>query len=270
MTLDQAIGIRKHLGIVATAIIAVFGAALLDSCVARFRAPLFTVHLLPGASETVDGRLDNDVNDIGALRIQTTDARVNLNVERLQTGFWLGGNMWVGTIAAAPEAEAGTFDVKVFAPNQPPATPVAAFRAIVYPDAQSLRRSDLSVLRRSLDIAPWKISLGCLPALGVILGLIYLVGRREDRLLAALGRAEVFLLKPGDEGIRLYFSLSRRHGVQPGMQVAVLAADGRSIGQAEVKAVNDTNAMALTKVPASQLPHTVFVQIPGRDSHGGT
>ena len=48
MTLEQATRARKRLGRIGALICILFFGAILDTCVARFREPLFTVHLVPG------------------------------------------------------------------------------------------------------------------------------------------------------------------------------------------------------------------------------
>lgn len=262
MKLEQYISARQHLGKIAAVIIVLFFAALFDSCVARFRAPLFTVHLLPGTSERVDGRLDNDIKNLSELRIENPCASVQLKIDRLQNGFWLGGNMWIGSIAAASDATAGTFDLRVFRRDQPLNTPAAAFRAVVYPDYPALQRSFFSIIQRSFNVEPGMVALGCIPVLGLVLGLIYLFGRKEESLLAGQGRAEIFLMKPAVEGIELYFAMGKRHGLTMGMSVSICASDGQLICDAEVRALDEGNAMAFTEASAHRLPRTALVVLP--------
>lgn len=255
MTLEQCAQARKRLGTMGAVILIVFFAALLDSCVARFRAPLFTVHLLPGASERVEGQLGPDIKTLDLLRVETSHPSLQLQMQRLQHGFWLGGNMWVGTISADPGTGAGTYDLKVFAANQTPSTPAAAFRAIVYPDRAALRQSYLSVIRRLFDVAPWMVALACVPALGLVLGLIFFFSQQTQRLLAARGRAEVFLVRIVPDGVAVYFGLGRRHGVAPGMTVALLAPNGEAVGTAVVQQVALEDSMALADQRAAGLRH---------------
>lgn len=259
MTLEQSARIRKHLGKVGALIFILFFAALLDSCVARFREPLFTVHLLPGGSELVEGQVDHDLKDLAQLRVETTNTGIQLKIDRFQTGFWLGGNMWVGTISAAADATAGVCDLRVYALNQPPGPPVAAFRAIVYPDYAALRQSFLSIIRRTFDVSAGVVALACIPVLGLVLGLIYLLGRDVERLLAREGRAEIFLSKPVAGGVEVYFGLGERHGVARGMSVAIRAENGQPICSAVVQQVDAGSAMALAAQGAERLRNGSFV-----------
>lgn len=255
MTLKQAMRARKALGKVGAVVFIFFFASLLDSCVARFREPLFTVHLLPGASELVEGQVDHDMKDLTLLRVETSSETVQLKIDRFQTSYWLGGNMWIGSISAAVEAAAGTYDLRVFAVNKPPDTPVAAFRAHVYPDYPTLRKSFLSVIQRTFDIPPGRVALACIPLLVALLGALYLLSQKVERLLASQGRAEVFMLKAAPGGVEVFFGLGRRRGVEPGMTVQICAENGQPICDAVVQQAYEENAMALAAEGPEKLPH---------------
>lgn len=267
MTLEQSTRARKTLGKIGALIFVVFFASVLDSCVARFREPLFTVHLLPGASEPVEGQVDHDLKDLSLLRVETLNENVQLKIDRFQPGYWLGGNMWIGSIGAAADAAAGTYDLRVFAVNKPLETPVAAFRAHVYPDYATLCKSFLSVIRRTFDVTPGTVALACIPVLGVVLGLIYLLGRRVELLLAGQGRAEVFMVKAATGGVEVYFGLGNRHGVKTGMTVQIWTENGQPICDAVVQQVDGDNAKALADKRAEKLPHGAVVVLANGAEH---
>ena len=254
MTLEQAVRARKLLGRLGALVFLLFFASLLDSCVARFREPLFTVHLLPGGSELVDGQVDHDLKEPSQLRVETTSESVRLKIDRFQPSFWLGGNMWVGDISAVADAAAGTYDLRVFAPNQPAKPPVAAFRAVVYPDYAALRKSYFSLIRRTFDVHPGMVSLACIVALGFVMGMMFLLGRRVERLLADQGQAEIFMVKTAAGGFEVWFGLGRRHGVEPGMRVNISTENGQPIGHAVVQRVETENSMALADGRTERLP----------------
>ncbi len=263
MTLHPSVRARKLLGLIGAFIFVVFFGSVLDSCVARFREPLFTVHLLPGGSDLVEGQVDHALKDLSLLRVETSNESVQLTIDRFQSGLWLGGNMWIGTISVAADAAPGTYDLRVFAINQPPEKPVAAFQAVVYPEYAALRRSSFSVIRRTFDVSPGTAALACIPVLGLVMGLAYLLGRQVDHLLARQGRAEVFLTKKAAGGVEVYFGLGRRHGVEHGMSVSIHSENGQSICSAVVQRVDADNAMALAGQPAERLPHGAVVVLPG-------
>jgi hypothetical protein len=248
-------------GRVGALICILFFGSILDTCVARFREPLFTVHVLPGGSEPVEGQLDHQVKELPPMRIETPDARVRLQVDKLQSGFWFGGSMWIGDISAAGDTPAGTYDILVFTLNPPNSKPVAAFRAVVYPDYAALRESSFSVIQRVLDMRPWMAAVVCMPVLGIVLCLMGALSRRVERLLADHGRAEIFHVKKADAGFEVWFGLGERHGVEPGVRVDICTENGQSICDAVVQHVDAENGMALAGALAERLPRGAVVAL---------
>ena len=263
MTLEQATRARKRLGRIGAIICILFFGAILDTCVARFREPLFTVHVLPGGSEPVEGQLDHQVKELPSMRIETPDARVRLQINKLQSGFWFGGSMWIGDISAAGDATPGTYDILVFALSPPSAKPVAAFRAVVYPDYAALREGSFSAIQRVFDMRPWMVAVACMPALGIVLCLMGLFSRRVERLLAEQGRAEIFHVKKADAGFEVWFGLGERNGVEPGVRVDICTENGQPICDAVVQHVESENGMALADARAERLPRGAVVALRG-------
>jgi hypothetical protein len=258
--------VRKIVGKLGALICILFFVSLLDSCIARVREPLFTVHLLPGLSEPVEGQLDYTVKSVAQLRVETSSPSVQLTPEKFQSGFWFGGNMWIGVITAADDAKAGTYDMRVFDANVPDSKPVAAYRAIVYQDYAALRDSYYSVIHRTFDVRPWMVALCSLPALGLMFGTMYLLSWRVERLLAAKGLAEVFQVQKVDEGIELWFGLGKKHGVDVGMQVTVSTDSGSHICTATVLRTDDENGIALADARAERLPKGAVVSLSANQS----
>ncbi|MEJ5357046.1 MAG: hypothetical protein WHT06_00105 [Desulfobacterales bacterium] len=252
----------KRLGRVGLVVFLVFFAFLLDSCVARFREPLFTVNLLPGESAWVDGMLDPEVKDLARLEVESEDETVRLRLDRIQQGFWLGGTMWVGEVTVAPGASPGARELRVRLREKPPEEPpVGAWRVVVHTDADSLRRSRLSLLRRHFGIAPGLAALACVPLLALVLLRGYLLGRRRERLLAAEGFAEIFLSRSVPGGTEVFFGLFPEAGVAPGGTVAILDREGRPIAAARVERTDGRNALALASGFLGPLPPGACVRL---------
>jgi hypothetical protein len=259
VTLEEAVHARKRLGKMGAIICILFFASILDTCVARFREPLFTVHLLPGGSESVEGQLDYNVKELPRMRIETPDARVRLQMDKLQSGFWLGGSMWIGAISAADDTPPDTYDIRVFALDPPSAKPLAAFRAVVYPDYAALRESFFSLIQRTFDIRPWMVAVACMAALGIVLYRMGVLSRRVEQMLADQGRAEIFHVKKADAGFEVWFGLGERHGVEAGMRVDICSENGQPICDAVVQRVDAENGMALADARAERLPQGAVV-----------
>jgi len=245
---SQAVWGRNVLGKIGALVCILMFVALLDSCVSRFREPLFTVKLLPGTSEPVEGQLDPSVKDVSQLRIEAASHYASLSIREWRTGCWFGGNMWSGEISAAPDAPPGSYDLRVFAPTDKPGVPGAAFRAVVFKDSEALRQSSLSFIQRTFDVRPWVVSLACVPVLGIIFGLVYLVSTRKDQMLAREGCAEIFQLQKTDTGTDVWFGLGLSHGVVEGMEVVVADPAGHEIGRGTVLRADRENAIAQTSI----------------------
>lgn len=248
MNHSQAVRSRAVLGKIGALVCILMFVALLDSCVSRFREPLFTVKLLAGTSEAIDGQLDPAVKEISQLRVESSSPRASLVIKEMRTGFWFGGNMWIGEIAAAVDAPPGSYDLRVYAPTDKPGAPGSAFRAVVFKDAEALRQSSLSFIQRTFDVRPWVVSLACVPVLGIIFGLVYLFSTRIEQLLAREGCAEIFQLQKTDTGTDVWFGLGLKHGVVEGAEVSVADPAGHEIGRGIVLRSDEENAIAQTAI----------------------
>ncbi|MCU0604947.1 MAG: hypothetical protein MUC33_20040 [Desulfobacterales bacterium] len=57
--------------------------------------------------------------------------------------------------------------------------------------------------------------------------------------------SEIYMIKKSTEGFIVSFRLGTRHGVEPGMDLAVLNEDGFSVGTVQVVASTETESDAL-------------------------
>ena len=256
----------KRLGRLGLVVFVFFFACLLDTCVARFREPLFTVHLLPGERAWVDGMLDPEVTELSQLGVEAFDDAVRLRLDRLQRGFWLGGTMWVGEVAVDPGAAPGVREVRVRRLEKPPDEPPdGAWRVVVHADAASRRKSHLSLLRRHLGIAPGLAALSCVPLLALILLWGWFLGRRKERLLAAQGLSEIFLSRGVPEGTEVFFGLAAGAAVEPGRTVVIVDGERRPIAEARVGKTDGRNASALAAGLLTPLPPGACVRLAAED-----
>ncbi len=252
----------KWLGRLGLGVFLLFFACLLDTCVARFREPLFTVHVLPGERAWVDGMLDPEVTELAQLAVESDDEAVRFRLERIQRGFWLGGTMWVGEVAVDARAAPGIRDVRVRRLAQPAdEPPLGAWRVVVHADAASLRQSHRSLLRRHTGIAPGLAALACVPLLALILYLSWRLGRLEERRLAARGLSEIFLSRSVPGGTEIFFGLSVTCRIAPGGTVWVLDRGGRPIAEARVEKTDGKNAAAFAAGLFSPLPPGACVRL---------
>ncbi|MGE5237918.1 MAG: hypothetical protein ACM3ON_03845, partial [Chloroflexota bacterium] len=240
----QASRFRKQAARIAAFFFFIIFATVLDGCIAKFREPINVFDLLPGSAAPIDGPAEDKAKEVDDLAYTVTSPHVTVTFDLIQTGFWFGGNMWVGTLSLAPDIAPGEYDLKVFPKETGPQKPTSVFKVRVYKDYASYRTSFKSLIRRYLDISPWWFLLACLPFLGVSLGCVYLLSQKIEVLMAQQGKAEVYMVKKTETGYDIGFALGTRHGVGPGSQVSLCDESGRTVGTVTVRDSTDTDSVA--------------------------
>lgn len=218
--------------------------AFIDGCFARFREPINVLNVLPGSSVNIDGQLQEKLKDTQELSFVINSDLIRLTFDALQTGFWFGGNMWIGTVIISPHIQPGEYDLKVYS-KKTPQKPVSVFRIKVYPDYASYRQSFKSIIRRNLDFSPWWVMVICLPFIGLSLGAVFYFSQKIENLLAKEGKAEVYRVGAGAEGSEISFGLGTRHGVKPGSLFSLFDESGSLVATGEVHKVSETNSVAI-------------------------
>jgi hypothetical protein len=244
MDLAQTQRLRKHTSRIAALFFFLVVAAVLDGCIAKFREPVNVFDLLPGTKASINGPLPPSVKVTTDLAYLSNSPDITVSVDALQTGYWFGGNLWVGTLSLAPRIAAGEYDLRVFLREAGPGQPTSLFKVRVYGDYASFRASFRSMIRRYLDISPWWFIVSCLPFLAVSLGCVYLLSQKIETLMALEGKAEVYLVRKTEAGYDIGFALGASHGVNAGSKVSLYDDSGRRIGTAVVRESRATDSLA--------------------------
>jgi hypothetical protein len=63
--------------------------------------------------------------------------------------------------------------------------------------------------------------------------------------LAAIGQAEVYMIKRVPDGIQIAFSLGKRQGLKNGEQLDILNSNGSAVGEATVLTLGETDSIAV-------------------------
>jgi hypothetical protein len=82
------------------------------------------------------------------------------------------------------------------------------------------------------------VAAGCLPGILLAFGAVYWLSGRQEALLAATGRAEVYQVTKGDGGCEIRFGLGTAHGMSPGARVAIYDLAGHQVGTGTVEVCN--------------------------------
>ena len=254
MTLDQVTRFREYCGRAGAILCLLLILAVLDGVTARFRHPLNLFEVFPGSRESVNGPLGTEITGVDRLKVSSDTDLIRLQVENIQTGFWFGQKMWRGTIEISPQIKPGKYALTVSVQGDPAANPLSSFAIRVYRNYEDYRRDSLSFSIRYLGFSAWDLLVGIFPLTCLVFGMVYLLSRREDELLALEGRAEIYRIARGDWGFEIAFGLGTRHGVRVGSEFALIDETGRQTTVIVAQKVGETDTVAQIGVDSEVKP----------------
>jgi len=244
MTLDHINSRRRFAGAAAALCYLLFCISALDGLISRFGENPHEVRLLPGESAAVNGPASEGVRDPQDLTVTSDSDLIRLSVEKIHTGFWLGGLMWRGTVTTSSTLEAGDYTLTVSAPSEPSGRPLATFRIRVFQDAASLLKSAGPILQRTIGISPWWLAAIFLPLAVICSGIVFFCSQKREQFLRQEGKAEVYRVSRSDEGFEVSFALGTRQGVRVGSVLTLLDSAGDPVGSVTVRDVFEEDATA--------------------------
>ncbi len=248
MNLHDATRWRNILGKAGALFCAIFLVAAVDGLMQRFRHPHNFFQLLPGQTVEVNGPMKEDSRDLSALTYAGSSKLIELSFEELQTGFWLGGNMWRGSLKVSSHAQPGEYSLRVAPKDDFSQKPLAIFSIKVYSDDQSLNKDSKSLFRRHIGVSPWWMMACFLPLTAAAFGAVFLLSQKRANLLAERGMAEVYRVFKVDGGNEIAFGLGSRQGVEPGMSLLLMDEDGVVLGNIKAGEILDNDSTALIDV----------------------
>jgi hypothetical protein len=237
MTLKQIQFWRTWTGRLGALLCLLLFLVILDALVARFRVPLTRFGGLPGTSLPVNGPLAEKIDRIEDLSFQSPTPDIRLEFEDLQTGFWMGGNLWNGRLHISPQARPGRYPLAVLNGKGKEGPKAFFFQVEVFPDRIALRKSSKSLLIGYLGLYPWPTALVLFPLLVLTFGAVFWFSHQGSALLARQGKAEIYRLKKTEGGLEIFFGLGKNHGLEPGETLTLLNARGEKMGSVTVAEV---------------------------------
>lgn len=257
MNLEQATRWRVLSGKICTAILALFFAAIMDGLISILRQPVNLIILLPGESEEISGPLRGEVKELGEPLVREVHGQVRLAFLETRKGFWLGGDMWRGTITADGSASPGDYPLIVHQAEDPSGKPISAYLVRVLADEEAVRRESKSMIFRYGGISPWHLVLFLFPLL--LLGLLsnYLLADCRDRLLVDTGRAEIYHVLRSENGYVVSFGLGTAEGLEVGTPITIMDEHDAPVFSGKAERVFKKDAM--TTVPLDCPVRTGYV-----------
>ncbi len=259
MTLSQAHFLRTWLGWLGALCCLLALAAVLDGIISKFREPFNTLAVLPGEAAAINGPTAEQVKTPADLEWLADSPELTLHIEKIHSGYFLGGRMWQGTLQVGRGIAPGKHVLAVRPRPVDPATPTEAvvFRVNVHSTAAARREASLSLVERRLGVSPWWAALTFLPGILLTFGLTFLLSRRIEALMAGEGRSEIYRVTRREGYLEVFFGLGAAHGIHPGDALPVYDLDGRQTATVRVKEVTDTDAVGW--VGAGELVQPGFV-----------
>ena len=218
---------------------------IIDALVSRFREPPNLFSGLPGDRLAVSGPLEGKTEQIGELTYRTNSPDIQLEFKAIQTGFWLGGYLWNGTLSISPGIPPGEYLLTVQPKNSPAEKSSSLFQIRVYKDLRGLQQNSKSYLVRSLGMVVWQAGLGLLLLIVFTFGLVYYLSHKAEVLLAEQGKAEVYRVRKAETGCEISFGLGRKQGIRLGSNLLLIDHQGKPLGSIIVGEVFESHSTAL-------------------------
>jgi len=218
--------------------------ALGDLLIAQIRKQPFVHDLLPGGSVKVNGPMPERIKAVEELTYQSGTTQIFVHIQRVHTGYWLGGNLWNGEVRLDPDISPGEYRFMVKPIKTEPDEAFPLFTIRVHATEAEARRQSLSLIARTLGIPPWQVIVGALPVAVLFFALVFHFAKLREKLLLNQGRAEIFRIKKVDDRLEITFGLGRLNGIEAGAKVMLHGAQNQPLGMLRVAKVYDRSAMA--------------------------
>lgn len=243
-SLEQISRRRNFLGKVGACCCLLLFLALLDGLVARFREPPNMLKILPGESLEINGPLEDEVGDVRELTYAGSSPHLHLTFEAAHKGYFLGGDMWRGQLKVDPHTPPGEYSLTVGVRGKTPPKPLPPYQVLVFADPSSRQKSYKSLISSHTGLSPWAAAGGFVPPILLLFGGVFLLSQKRERLLAGLGRAEIYRVAAGEGECVIGFGLGTDQGLQPGSRVRILDDREHEVGTGEVQESTATDSLA--------------------------
>jgi hypothetical protein len=244
MNLKQTTSWRSRIGKTGTLLCVLLFLAVSDGLISRFREPLNHFSCLPGNRIAISGPLKEKIANPGELTSLCDVPEIRIVFETVQTGFWLGGYLWSGTLEVGPRIQPGEYTLMVQTGKKPEIKTGTLFRIEVHKDLGQLKQRSKSFFMRTLGVSPWRAAFLIIPLILMIFGTVFFLSRKIETLLADLGEAEVYRIRKGIGGSEIFFGLGSRHKIKPGTCLTILNKQGGVVGSVTPQEIFEDHSIA--------------------------
>lgn len=245
MDVKQVSAWSKWTGRIGTLVSILLLMAVLDGLVSRFRTPLDHFSSLPGSRKAVSGPLPEKSEHPGELTYRSNSKDIQVVFEAVQTGFWLGGYLWSGTLSLGPGIEPGGYLLTVQSKKGQGERSASLFHIEAYRDLTSLQKDSKSFFLRTLGISPWRAALFFIPFIMATFGVVFFLSYKIEILLAEQGEAEVYRIRKEQDGFEIFFGLGSKQGIRPGTGLTLINKQGGPVASITAREVFEGYSTAL-------------------------
>jgi hypothetical protein len=261
MTLEQMSRRRRMAGRLGAALCLVIALGVLDALIAHVRTSPYSIDAVPGESININGPMPERIKSREELTYQSSSDDLSVEIVRIQTGYWLGGNIWTGVVHLGQDIspQSHQFMVRPREVKQDETFPV--FELTVHEDHASLRASAKSLIRRVVGLQPWLLSLLILPLAALTFYSVYRLSMQRSALLMAQGKGEVLRVKKVDNQVEIALSMGERQGVGKGTRIVLYDREGQPLASIEVVKSFSSVSIALAPMECPAWPGQLMSKI---------
>ena len=224
-------------------------AAMLDTCVASFRAPKHLFAAVAGEEMAISGELEGQVapsgvggtvfdeNKITDPALLKTLLRVSPEHRGLAIRFVeRNGRLWRALLTVQPGVAVGDYAFQVLQPDEV-GLDEPTYTIRVFASAAARQASDPSYTVRLTGIEPWWLILAVLPPLAILMARSWQTSRAEERRLRSMGIGTIYKLARHKDQWELVGGLGYADGLRKGDPVCLLRPNHALLAEATVLSV---------------------------------
>ncbi|MDR3363279.1 MAG: hypothetical protein LBO64_10660 [Desulfovibrio sp.] len=208
---------------------------LIDGLQGVMRAGSDTLEILPGQSVMIAGSTAVKNPAVGDLQVSLVpdDGLLRFVFEGYFPSYWFGSGMWRGDVQSDALCPPGRYELTLRFRGSS-ARNAQKYTVIVWADENDMRAGSLFFTQRLFGINSF-VPAGACVAIALLCGIAtYSAGRRYFVILANMDCAEIFYVGSEKETLVLWCLADKKRPLPPGQMHAILAPDGRIIGQAAI------------------------------------
>lgn len=248
---------RKTIGMAGAVVLLLISIVLIDQLVSRFTVKHTELHLVRGESLLLTGPMPEKAERIDQLVANGVESGITVHFVEAFRGYWLGTPMWRASIQISETMTPGAYPLRITDALGSRPHPGLDITVHVYTDAKAKRKGSGAYLERWTGIEFGKMMMVLAPLLVMLMGMNYFASHQVEKCLAAVGRAEIYMVKKETEDTLICFSLGRRNGVVPGERLIVSDSQGLVVGEATVLSLTETDGVARLNFPLEK--RTVYM-----------